>query len=40
MLKKIVTRIGLRERNYNTHSFRIGRATDLAITGVPDDVIK
>lgn len=39
-LKLLVAYVGLDSRHYNTHSLRIGRATDLAAIGVPDQLIK
>ena len=39
-VKTIVSSLGLNKALYNTHSFRIGRASDLAKKGVPDQVIK
>lgn len=32
--------IGLDTKHFRTHSFRIGRATDLALQGLPDETIK
>ena len=32
--------IGLNPAEYNTHSVRIGRATDLATSGTPHEIIK
>ena len=32
--------IGLNPAEYNTHSVRIGRATDLAMSGTPHEIIK
>ena len=26
--------------NYNTHSFRVGKASDMAVAGVPEAVIR
>ena len=39
-LKSWLCKLGLNSELYNTHSFRIGRATDLAKVGVPEQVIK
>ena len=39
-LKKWIKELGLSPNSYNTHSLRIGRATDMAAAGVPDQVIK
>ena len=39
-LKKYVSILGLNPKRYNTHSLRIGRATDLAVLGLPEQVIK
>ena len=40
ILKKIIKRLGLNHKYYNTHSFRIGRATDLMDAGFSIDQIK
>lgn len=40
VLKQCVKYLGLCPENYNTHSLRIGRATDLALLGIPDHIIK
>ena len=40
IVKKSVKYIGLDEDNFNTHSLRIGRATDLAINNYPHELIK
>lgn len=40
MIKTVVSKLGLYPKKYNTHSFRIGRATDLAMTGASADTIK
>lgn len=41
VLNKCLTRAGHSTQNFKTHSFRIGRATDLAIRGVPEtDIMK
>ena len=40
MLKTILTKLGLRNKLYNTHSFRIGRATDLLKFGYSIEEIK
>ena len=40
MIKECVASLGLNPSFYNTHSLRIGRATDLAIKGVSADTIK
>ena len=39
-LRIILTRLGLKAKLYNTHSFRTGRATDLAKRGKSADYIK
>ena len=39
-LKSIIKSLGLNDRLYNTHSFRIGRASDMAKKGVPEQIIK
>ena len=39
-LKRLLRRLKLNDKLYNTHSFRIGRATDLKKTGTPVDDIK
>ena len=39
-VKLTVERIGLPSSSYNTHSFRIGRSTDLKLQGIDDDIIK
>lgn len=40
VLKKAIKRIGLPNSQYQTHSFRIGRATNLAMRGVSAENIK
>ncbi|XP_052784404.1 uncharacterized protein LOC128220167 [Mya arenaria] len=41
VLNKCLTRAGHSTQNFKTHSFRIGRATDLAIRSVPEtDIMK
>ena len=40
ILSKALSQIGLSSKFYKSHSFRIGRATSLAISGVPSDQIK
>lgn len=40
IIKDTVHHLGLDIHKYNTHSLRIGRATDLAIAGVPSELIK
>lgn len=40
VLKFCLKQAGLDENKYNTHSFRIGRATDLAAEGATDITIK
>ena len=40
MLKSCMQKLGMKKELYNTHSFRIGRATDLALLGLPDHVIR
>ena len=39
-IKFLVAKKGLDPDKYNTHSLRAGRATDLAIVGTPDAIIK
>ena len=39
VLEKCLKRTGLDTKTFKTHSFRIGRATDLSVKGCPDDVI-
>lgn len=39
-IKNAVNFIGLNPAKYNTHSVRIGRATDLALSGISPEVIK
>lgn len=39
-LKTMIGRVGLDPKHFNTHSFRIGRASDLAFQGVAEQVIK
>ena len=39
-LKKWIVKLGLDSNLYNSHSFRIGRATDMARAGVPEQIIK
>lgn len=39
VLQKALATIG-HQGHFSTHSFRIGRATDLALQGVPDEIIK
>jgi hypothetical protein len=39
-LKQALTQAGIPPTNYNTHSFRIGRATQMAINNISEDVIK
>ena len=39
-LKDGIKRLGMKVGRYNTHSFRIGRASDMAAQGVPEQVIK
>ena len=39
-LKKLLRRLKLNDKLYNTHSFRIGRATDLEKSGLSVDEIK
>lgn len=39
-LKLCLSSIDLPQAKYNTHSFRIGRATDLALEGTPPQIIK
>ena len=40
VLKRCIKACGLLPDDFNTHSFRAGRATDLAAAGVPEAVIK
>ena len=40
VIKESVHRLGLNSDMYDTHSLRVGRATDLAQQGVPDHVIR
>ena len=40
LLRKIIKRMGLNPKYYGTHSFRIGRATDLMKSGTPVEKIK
>ena len=40
MLKRLLSKLNLNENNYNTHSFRIGRATDLQNEKISVDNIK
>lgn len=40
ILKRCLNAIGVDSSNYNSHSFRIGAATTLAIQGVHSDVIQ
>lgn len=40
VLSKSISHIGLPLGHYKSHSFRIGRATTLAMSGVPSDQIK
>ena len=39
-LKRGVARLGLDACHYNTHSLRVGRATDLAAAGAPEAIIR
>ena len=39
-LKDLVTRLGMDPKLYNTHSLRVGRASDLALAGASPSVIK
>lgn len=39
-LKRGISLLGLNPNLYNTHSLRVGRATDLALSGEPDAVIR
>ena len=39
-IKFLVTKAGHDASKYNTHSLRAGRATDLAMAGTPDAIIK
>ena len=39
ILSKAISQIGLSSKFYKSHSFRIGRAMSLAISGVPSDQI-
>ena len=40
VLHKTICMLGLSQSTFQTHSFRIGRATELSIQGYPDSVIK
>ena len=40
ILKKCFSMLGIKDGNFKSHSFRIGRATTCAIEGMPDDQIK
>ena len=40
LIKNLVKLLNLQPRSYNTHSPRIGRTTDLASKGVPDQMIR
>ena len=40
ILNKCISKIGLSTKIFKTHSFRIGRATDLAKEGVSSENIK
>ena len=40
ILKQAVVLAGYQDKSFNTHSFRIGRATQMAMDNVPDHVIK
>lgn len=40
LIKNVTHFIGLNPSRYNTHSVRIGRATDLALSGVSHEIIK
>ena len=40
ILKWALTKSGHQAKCFNTHSFRIGRATDLALSGCPDSLIR
>ena len=40
VLKRCVTQIGLNAEKYNTHSLRVGRATDLAAAGASEALIR
>lgn len=40
VLAKVIKHLGLPVSQFKSHSFRIGRATSLAMLGVSDDVIK
>ena len=39
-IKTLVKAIGKKPAHYDTHSFRIGRTTDMALKGVPEEIIK
>ena len=39
-LKEALTTMGVDERNYSGHSFRIGAATTAAACGIQDSLIK
>ena len=40
MLKKVIEALSLNPKHFNTHSFRIGKITDLATTGSSSNKIK
>lgn len=40
VIKQCISNLNQNPARYNTHSFRIGRATDLALKGVPSSFIK
>ena len=40
MIKRCISLCGLDPSEFNTHSFRVGRATDLALIGTSDHVIR
>ena len=39
-LASCIKKLGINKGSYNTHSFRAGRATDMALAGVPHYIIK
>ena len=39
-IKSLIAAVGLDPSQYNTHSLRVGRATDLALQGVPEALIR
>ena len=39
-LKDLVAAVGENPEDFNTHSLRVGRATDLALAGTSDAIIR